>query len=111
VDYIQIEKLSIVIITKIAFTLDLQTIEKYIKNSKQINANHVNTPQLPQFKLYLKIIGLSYFIENSSTPVASYIIENIIRSNHIFNNISITLYPRIIKISLKSDMAIIWLDI
>ena len=45
VDYIQTEKSSIVIVTnKVAFTLDLQTMEKYIKNSKQIDADHVDTP-------------------------------------------------------------------
>ena len=112
VDYIQTEKSSIVIVTnKVAFTLDLQTMEKYIKNSKQIDADHVDTPWLPQSKLYLKIIGLLYFIENSNTPVTLDIIKNVIRSNHIFNDILITLCSRIIKVFPKLDMTIIWLDI
>jgi len=85
--------------------------EKYIKNSKQINADYIGTLQLPQFKSYLKIIGLLYFIENSSISVTSDIIENIIRSNYIFNNISIASCPRIIKVSPKSDITIIWLNI
>lgn len=50
-------------------------------------------------------------MENSSTPVTLDIIKNIIRSNHIFNNILITLCSRIIKVFPKSDVAIIWLDI
>ena len=112
VDYIQTEKSSIVIVTnKVAFTLDLQTMEKYIKNSKQIDADHVDTPWLSQSKLYLKIIGLLYFIENSNTPVTLDIIKNVIRSNHIFNDILITLCSRIIKVFPKLDMTIIWLDI
>jgi len=87
VNYIQTEKLSIVIVTdKITSTLDLQTMEKYIKNSKQINADHVDTLQLPQSKLYLTIIGFLYFMENLSTFVTLDIIKNVIRSNYIFNN-------------------------
>jgi len=39
------------------------------------------------------------------------VVEIIIKNNHIFNNITIILRPRVIKVSLKSDIAIIWLDI
>ena len=39
------------------------------------------------------------------------IVKSIIKSNHIFNNIMIASRPLIIKVSLKSDIAIIWLDI
>ena len=92
VDYIQTEKLSIIIVTnKVASTLDLQTMEKYIKNSKQINADHVDILWLSQSKLYLTIIGFLYFMENLSTPITLDIIKNVIRSNHIFNNWSQTL--------------------
>ena len=38
-------------------------------------------------------------------------VETIIKNNYIFNNIAITFRPRVIKVFLKSDMAIIWLDI
>ena len=38
-------------------------------------------------------------------------VEAIIKNNHIFNNIAIASRPRVIKISPKSDIAIIWLDI
>jgi len=44
VDYIHSETSSIVIVTdKVASSLDLQTIEKYIKNSNQINSENVET--------------------------------------------------------------------
>jgi len=39
------------------------------------------------------------------------IVESIIKSNHIFNNIIIASKSLIIKVSPKSDIAIIWLDI
>jgi len=45
VDYIWSEKFSIIIVTdKIASLLDLQTIEKYIKNLNQIDIKNVKVP-------------------------------------------------------------------
>jgi len=45
VDYIWSEKSSIIIVTdKIASLLDLQTIEKYIKNLNQIDIKNVKVP-------------------------------------------------------------------
>ena len=35
----------------------------------------------------------------------------IIKQNHIFNNITLISKPRVIKVSLKLDMAIVWIDI
>ena len=35
----------------------------------------------------------------------------ILKQNHIFDNISLASKPRVIKVSPKSDMSIIWLDI
>ena len=67
--------------------LDLQTMEKYVKNSNQINMDKVEYPQLPQSKSYLKIIGLPYFINNLNVPIKTDIVESILKNNHIFNNI------------------------
>ena len=39
------------------------------------------------------------------------VVETIIRNNYIFNNIIVASKLRIIKVFLKSDMVIIWLDI
>jgi len=50
-------------------------------------------------------------MNNSKTPVLSDIIKDIIKNNHIFNNINIVSRSRIIKVLPKSDMAIIWLDV
>jgi len=66
-NFIRIKNKGIVIATnKIASTLDLQTIEKYIKNSQCIEADYVESPRLPQLKFYLKIIGISYFSEQTN---------------------------------------------
>jgi len=59
----------------------------------------------------LKIIDISYLLENTNTPISTDVVESIIKSNYIFNNIVVASKPYIIKVSPNSDMAIIWLDI
>ena len=100
-----------IVMNKVTVSLDLQTIEKYIKQANQIDSENIETSQLPQSKSYLKIIGILYLLENTNIPIIADIVEKIIKSNHIFNNIAVISKPRIIKVSLKSDIAIIWLDI
>jgi len=39
------------------------------------------------------------------------VIEDVIKKNHIFNNVVLALKPCIIKVFPKVDMAIVWLDI
>jgi len=39
------------------------------------------------------------------------VVKKLLKKNHIFNNIFLASKPRVIKISLKSNMAIIWIDI
>ena len=112
VDFIWLEQSGIVITTnKVAAPLDLQTIEWYVKNTNNIKADNVKTPWLPQSKSYLKIIGILYFHKNTNIPLIADVVETIIKNNHIFNNIAIALRLRVIKVSPKSDIAIIWLNI
>jgi len=47
----------------VASPSDLQTIEKYIKSSLCIKAEHINSPRLPQSKSYLKIISILYLFK------------------------------------------------
>jgi len=112
VNFVWVETNSIIIVTnKVALFLNLQTIENYIKNANCINTNGVKVPRLSQSKSYLKIIGISYLQESTDNPLTLNVVEDIINSNHIFNNITLAFRPHIIKISPKSDMAIIWVDI
>jgi len=71
----------------------------------------VEVPKLPQSKSYLKIIGILYLQENIVTPITLSVVEDVIKKNHIFNNIILVSKPYIIKVSPKLDMAIIWMDI
>ena len=68
-------------------------------------------PRLSQFKSYLKIISILYIIENTNILINVDVVEEILKRNHIFNNIILVLRSHIIKVSPKSDMAIIWFDI
>jgi len=77
------------------------------KNSACVEANKIDTPRLPQSKLYLKIISISYLSKQSNSHLSSDKIEKILKSNHIFNNIILASKPRVIKVSPKSDMSIV----
>jgi len=97
---------------KVSLQSDLQIIEQYVKNSDDIDAFQVEVPHLPQSKSYLKIIGILYFPHgNTQDHLTSSDMEGIIKQNQIFNNITLTSKLRVIKVSLKSDMSNIWIDI
>lgn len=106
------DQIGIVIVTnKVASLSDLQIIENYVINVEYINSENMKTPHLPQSKSYLKIIGISYLIENTNTSLNPSVIKTIFKNNHIFNNVAIISKPHIIKISSKLNMAIIQLNI
>jgi len=113
VDVIYPDPAGITIVTnKVSQASNLTIIEKYVKNSENIDSSQVDMPCLPQSKSYLKIIGISYFpngILQDRLNVSD--IETIIKQNYIFNNITLASKPRVIKVSPKSDMAIVWIDI
>ena len=113
VDYIRPENSGITVITnKVSLQSDLSIIDNYIKSSNNINPLQVEKPRLPKSKSYLKIIGIPFFPHvNSQEKLSSNNIEMILKQNYIFNNISLASKPRVIKVSLKSDMAIVWIDI
>ena len=112
-DYIQSKNSGITVITnKVAFQSDLSIIDNYVKSSNDINSLQVEESHLPKSKSYLKIIIIPFFPHvNSQEKLSSNNIETILKQNHIFNNISLASKPRVIKVSPKSDMAIVWIDI
>jgi len=75
---------------------------------ENIDSSQVDMPCLPQSKSYLKIIGIPYF---SNSNLQDYLntsdVKTIIKQNYIFNNVILASKPRVIKVSPKSDMAII----
>jgi len=113
VDFIRSDPIGPVIITnKVANQSDLQIISQYIKRSEDINELQVEEPYLPQSKSYLKIIGISFFPNGKTQDhLNASDVENILKQNQIFNDIKLTSRPRVIKVSPKSDMSIVWIDI
>ena len=113
VDYIRSDSNGIIIVTnKVTQQSDLAIIDQYVKNSSDINALQVEDSRLPKSKSYLKIIGIPFYPHgNLQDRLILADIETILRQNHIFDNITLALKPRVIKVSPKSDMAIVWIDI
>ena len=95
VDFIHSDSLGITVVTnKVSLRSDLQIIEQYIKNSKDIDALQVEVPCLSQSKSYFKIIGILYFLHDISQDYLTFSdIETIIKQNQIFDNITLASKP------------------
>jgi len=63
--------------------------------------------RLPQLKSYLKILDILYLIEDTNIPITFDIAKRIIKSTYIFNNVVFISKLRVIKVSPKSDTAVI----
>ena len=113
VDFIQSDASSVTVITnKVTVQSNLYIIKNYIKKIDNINTINIDIPCLSQSKSYLKIIGLPHFPHNNSNEhLTPNNIENMIKQNQIFDNVVLISKLHIIKISPKSDMSIIWIDI
>jgi len=111
-DFIHVDSKGIIITTNnISSGSDLQEIEKYVKNSLSSDTDKVSSPRLLQLKLYLKIVGILFISEKTSNCVSPDKIENVLKNNHLFNDIILASKPYVIKVSPKTNMAIIWIDI
>ena len=113
VDYIRSDNTGITVITnKVTQQSNMSIIDQFVKYSNDINSLQVEKPRLPKSKSYLKIIGILYYPHaNSQEKLTSNDIETILKQNHIFDNISLASKLRVIKVSPKSNIAIVWLDI
>ena len=113
VDFIRSDTNGVIIVTnKVGQQSDLSVIDNYIKNLSEVNALQVENSRLPMSKSYLKITGIPFFPHhNSIEKLTSSDVDTILKQNHIFDNISLASKPRVIKVSPKSDMAIVWIDI
>ena len=109
-DFIHITNNGIVITTnKLANDLNLSTIENYLKNIKNVNSDSIESLHLPRSKLYMKIIGLSYKIKQE--VISPDYIESILKEIHLFKDVMLASKSHVIKVSLKSDIAVVWVDI
>ena len=113
VDFIRSNPIGLVIVTnKVTIQSDLQIISQYIKKSEDINKLQVEEPCLSQSKSYLKIIGILFFPNGKTQECLNASdIKTILKQNQIFDNIKLASRPRVIKVSPKSDMSIVWINI
>ena len=107
-DYIHTDGKDIIITTNnIASPSDLQAIEKYVKSASCVDSDQVQSPRLSKSKFYLKIIGVSYLSEATNSRISSDKVKRILENNYTFNDVILASKPRIVKVSLKLNMAII----
>ena len=112
IDFVRSDHRGLIVISnKIMVPSDMSIINNYIKNSDNLDIKDIQDAQLPQSKSYLKILGILYLIKNTSTSIDFNVIEDIIKASHIFNDVKIAFKSHICKVSPKSDMAIVWIDI
>jgi len=104
-NFIYVDQYRLTIITN--SLLDLNIIERYIKNVDIINSVENMMPRLLQSKSYLKILDVSYIMKRTNIPIISSIVEKIIKTTHIFNNVVLASKSCVIKLSPKSDIMII----
>ena len=91
IDFIHADYYGLIVISnKVASLSDLGVVERYVKNANSVNANNVQNVCLLHSKFYLKILGIPYLIKGTNTPINSSVIETVIKSTHIFNNVHIT---------------------
>ena len=92
-DFIHLEKLGIIITNQVASAQDMSIIEDILKNSENINEILIESPYLSQSKLFLKILSLLYYSENTKKAISPDIIPGVLKESYIFNNIAITQNP------------------
>ena len=80
-----------------------------MKNIQNVNPDSIESPCLPKFKSYMKIIGLLYLSElGVMTPD---IIEGVLKDSYLFKDAILASKLCVIKASPKSDKAVVWVDI
>jgi len=90
-NFIHIDSKDIIIATNNIFLgSDLQEIEKYVKNLLSSDTDKVFSSRLLQSKSYLKIVGILFISEKTSNCVSLDEIKNVLKNNHLFNDIILT---------------------
>ena len=110
VDFIYLSNNGVIITTnRPANTTKLSRIENFLKKIDNIDPISIETPRLPKSKSYMKIVGLPYNSElGMITPD---FIEGVLKETHLFNDVTLASKPCVIKVSPKSDKAVVWVDI
>ncbi|KAF5347005.1 hypothetical protein D9756_011008 [Leucocoprinus leucothites] len=95
----------------VATSVDLNTIKSWLKKAWQLGDAIPVEPRLPQSKSFLKIVGVPYWVANSSNPLSPAFVEQALGQSSLFENVILAARPRVMKASPKSDTAVVWFDI
>ena len=83
------KKFGIIVITNQVISIqDIGIIKKVPKEFENINQDLIKSSHLLQSKLYLKILDLSYYLENTNNSITSELVKGMIKKFHIFNDIT-----------------------
>jgi len=83
------KKFGIIVITnQVTSVQDIGIIKKVLKEFENINQDLIKSSHLLQSKLYLKILDLSYYLENTNNSITSELVKGMIKKFHIFNDIT-----------------------
>ena len=108
IDFIWVNHQGLIVTSnRVAFLLDISIISKYVKSCNNVDTNDIQDAQLPQSKSYLKILGILYIKEDTNVTINSEVMETVIKSMHIFNNVNIASKSHIVKVFSKSDIVIV----
>ena len=112
-NYICSDNKEIVIMTnKVAAMSDLNIIKKYVKKLNNVNITKLHIEKQLWDLCFCDSNNFSnYFIEDTELSITPDIIESIIKSTYIFNNIVFDLLSSSYQGISKSNMAIIWINI
>jgi len=95
----------------VASAAELDVIKQWLKKVAGLAASTVVESHLPWSKSFLKILGVSYWGNNSLLPITQAQVESVIANTSIFEGVVLASHPHIIKASPSSDMSVIWIDI
>jgi len=109
-DFIRLSNNRIIItMNRPANVTKLSRIKNFLKKINNIDPVSIEIPHLPKSKLYMKIVGLPY---NSKLGVVTPdFIEGILKEMHLFKDVTLASKSCIIKVSPKSNKAVVWVDI
>ena len=109
-DFIHLSNNGIIITTNHpANVTELSRIKNFLKKINNIDPVSIEVPHLSKSKLYMKIVELPY---NSELGVVTPdFIEGVFKETHLFKDVTLASKPRVIKVSPKSDKAVVWVDI
>ena len=90
---------------------ELEVIKQWLKKTAGLGEVAKVEPHLPQFKFFLKVLGVSYQDSKTSLPITPVQVAEVLSSSFLFEGVTLASMLHIMKASPSSDMSVIWIDI